>query len=121
VNYNEKEDEDKITAKEKIEEFNQLPNRDKRLGGLRALTYRKDSLIGQEIQIIEIKRAKVQDKEINVYTAKMGDNVIQFFGSGVMDAQVEKGEIKVGSFCTIDKIISKVSGNVYYSFIAIAK
>ncbi|SJK84753.1 hypothetical protein CPM_0911 [Cuniculiplasma divulgatum] len=61
-----------------------------------------------------------------VYTAKLhydkdSDLLIQFFGSSVMDNQIERGEVKPSDRITIDKIASKGSGRTYYLFVLLSR
>jgi hypothetical protein len=67
-----------------------------------------------------------EKREVNLYTAKLhydkdSDLLIQFFGSSVMDNQIERGEVKPSDRITIDKIASKGSGRTYYLFVLLSR
>ena len=99
--------------------------------GTRALTRNKDSLIGQEMTIEKIERKETttpegEKREVNLYTAKQHyekdrDELVQFFGTSVMDNQITKGSIKIGDRVSVDKIVSKESGHTYYSFVLLER
>jgi|ACXJ01.1.fsa_nt_gi hypothetical protein len=106
--------------------MNETENEDGIEKGTRALSRSKDSLIGQEITLIQIeaketKTPENETREVNLYTAELhyendSDLIIQFFGSSVMDNQVKSEEIKNGDRVSIDKIVSK-GGHTYYTFV----
>jgi hypothetical protein len=99
--------------------------------GTRALTRNKDDLIGQEMTIEKIERKETttpegEKREVNLYTAKLHyekdkDELVQFFGTSVMDNQLVKGSIKMGDRVSIDKIVSKESGRTYYTFVLLSR
>ena len=99
--------------------------------GTRALTRNKDNLIGQEMTLEKYEKKDTatpegEKREVNLYTAKLHydkdkDEMIQFFGSSVMDNQIAKQSIKLGDTVSIDKIVSKESGRTYYAFVLLSR
>ena len=99
--------------------------------GTREMTRTKDSLIGQEMTLENIEKKITQtpegeNRDVNLYTAKLHydkdkDETIQFFGSSVMDNQIAKQSIKMGDRVSIDKIVSKESGRMYYAFVLLSR
>jgi hypothetical protein len=99
--------------------------------GTRALTRNKDDLIGQEMTLMSAEKKDTtspegEKRQVNLYTAKLHyekdrDELVQFFGSSVMDNQIAKGSIKMGDRITIDKIVSKESGRTYYTFVPLSR
>ena len=99
--------------------------------GTRALTREKDSLIGQEITLEKAEKKETttpegEKREVNLYTAKLHndkdrDELVQFFGTSVMDNQLAKESIKLGDRVSIDKIVSKESGRTYYAFVLLSR
>ena len=99
--------------------------------GTRALTRDKDNLVGQEMTIEKTEKKEMttpegEKREVNLYTAKLHyendkDELVQFFGTAVMDNQIAKGSIKIGDRVTIDKIVSKESGRTYYAFVLLSR
>ena len=99
-------------------------------GGTRSLSRNKDSLIGQEMTIVRVEKKEMttpenNKRDVNIYTAQLHyediDTMIQFFGSSVMDCQINDGIIKIGDKVSIDKIVSKGSGRAYYAFVLISR
>ena len=97
--------------------------------GTREMTRTKDSLIGQEMTLENIEKKTTQtlegeNRDVNLYTAKLHydkDETIQFFGSSVMDNQIAKQSINMGDRVSIDKIVSKESGRMYYAFVLLSR
>ena len=99
--------------------------------GTREMTRTKDSLIGREMTLENIEKKRTQtpegeNRDVNLYTAKLHydkdkDETIQFFGSSVMDNQIAKQSIKMGDRVSIDKIVSKESGRMYYAFVLLSR
>ncbi|MEM0142816.1 MAG: hypothetical protein QXL94_02510 [Candidatus Parvarchaeum sp.] len=99
--------------------------------GTRALTREKDNLVGQEMTIEKAERKQTttpegEKREVNLYTAKLHydndrDELVQFFGTSVMDNQFAKQSIKLGDRVSIDKIVSKQSGRTYYAFVLLSR
>ena len=99
--------------------------------GTRALTRKKEDLVGQEMTIEKAEKKETttpegEKREVNLYTAKLHydndrDELVQFFGTVVMDNQIAKGSIKIGDRVSIDKIISKESGRTYYAFVLLSR
>lgn len=95
--------------------------------GSRALTRQKENLIGQEMTLETIEKKETttpegEKREVNLYTAKLHyekdkDELVQFFGTSVMDNQIARGSIKIGDRVSVDKIVSKESGRTYYTFV----
>jgi hypothetical protein len=111
-----------------------MTNNENELGiekGTRALTRNKDDLVGQEMTLEKIERKETtkengDKREVNLYTAKLHndkdrDELVQFFGTSVMDNQIAKGSIKMGDRVSIDKIVSKESGRTYYTFVPLSR
>ncbi len=98
--------------------------------GTRAMTRDKDELIGQEITLISAEKKDTTSQEgekraVNLYTAKLHSNnrdeTVQFFGTSVMDNQLAKQSIRLGDRISIDKIVSKESGRIYYAFVLLSR
>lgn len=99
--------------------------------GTREMTRTKDSLIGREMTLENIEKKRTQtpegeNRDVNLYTAKLHydkdkDETVQFFGSSVMDNQIAKQSIKMGDRVSIDKIVSKESGRMYYAFVLLSR
>ena len=98
--------------------------------GTRALTRNKEDLVGRVMTIERIEKKKTttpegETREVNLYTASLHyerdkDELVQFFGTPVMDEQLVRGGIYIGDKVSIDKIVSKQSGRTYYTFIILS-
>lgn len=94
------------------------------LKGQHSQTRRKDELIGEELVLLSkeprtIKLNDLAQRKTYLFTARSvnkSDEIIQFWGSTIMDDQIDKGYIKIGDTVAIDKTVSK-AGRFYFAFI----
>ena len=96
------------------------------LKGMHAQTRKKDDLIGEELIILSyeprtIKLNELTERKTYLFTARAvnkSDEIIQFWGSAIMDDQIDKGYIKTNDTVTIDKTMSHI-GRFYFAFVKV--
>ncbi|MEM3191522.1 MAG: hypothetical protein QW735_03685 [archaeon] len=97
-----------------------VPKVEVKQSGVSVLITPKWALIGDELLLTNIEAIPTtlrgENSSVNLYTAKdvKRDEIVQFFGSLVMDSQ----NFKVGAKVTIDQRVSK-EGRKYFIFVPV--
>lgn len=96
------------------------------LKGHHMQTRKKEDLIGEELILLSyeqktVKASELSERKTYLFTARAvnkSDEIIQFWGSAIMDDQVDKGYVRQNDTITIDRTMSK-NGRFYFAFIKV--